>query len=48
VDLSPDWVKLNTLELTYVAFYGQSSFREEDFLEIDQSKTRIACGSHVC
>jgi hypothetical protein len=25
-----------------------SSFREEDFLEIDQSKTKIACGSHVC
>jgi hypothetical protein len=25
-----------------------SSFREEDFLEIDQSKTRITCGSHVC
>jgi transcription elongation factor Elf1 len=20
----------------------------EDFLEIDQSETRIACGSHVC
>jgi hypothetical protein len=28
--------------------FWQSSFREEDFLEIDQSKTRIACGSHVC
>jgi len=25
-----------------------SSFREEDFLEIDQSETRIACGGHVC
>jgi hypothetical protein len=24
------------------------SFREEVFLEIDQSKTRIACGSHIC
>jgi hypothetical protein len=23
-------------------------FREEDFLEINQSETRIACGSHVC
>jgi hypothetical protein len=21
---------------------------EEDFLEINQSETRIACGSHVC
>jgi hypothetical protein len=24
-----------------------SSFQGEDFLEIDQSETRIACGSHV-
>jgi hypothetical protein len=24
-----------------------SGFREEDFLEIDQSETRIACGGHV-
>jgi hypothetical protein len=26
----------------------QSGFREEDFLEINQSETRIACGGHVC
>jgi hypothetical protein len=26
---------------------GESTFREE-FLKIDQSETRIACGSHVC
>jgi hypothetical protein len=25
-----------------------SSFKGEDILEIDQSKTRIACGGHVC
>ena len=25
-----------------------SSFKEEDFLEIDQSETRVACGGHVC
>ena len=25
-----------------------SSLREEDLLEIHQSETRIACGSHVC
>jgi hypothetical protein len=25
-----------------------SGFREEDFLEINQSETRIACGGHVC
>jgi hypothetical protein len=29
-------------------FNCPSGFREEDFLEIDQSKRRIACGSHVC
>jgi hypothetical protein len=23
-------------------------FRGEDFLEINQSETRIGCGSHVC
>jgi hypothetical protein len=23
-------------------------FRGEDFLEINQSETRIVCGSHVC
>jgi hypothetical protein len=28
--------------------FWQSSFREEDFLESNQSKTRIACGSHAC
>jgi hypothetical protein len=26
----------------------QSGFRGEDFLEINQSETRIACGGHVC
>jgi hypothetical protein len=25
-----------------------SGFRGEEFLEIDQSETRIACGGHVC
>jgi hypothetical protein len=25
-----------------------SSYREEDFLEINQSETRIAFGGHVC
>jgi hypothetical protein len=25
-----------------------SGFRGEDFLEIDLSETRIACGGHVC
>jgi hypothetical protein len=25
-----------------------SSFKGEDFLEIDKSETRIACAGHVC
>ena len=33
---------------TKFRFIWQSSFREEDILEIDQSETRIACGGHVC
>jgi hypothetical protein len=28
--------------------FGQAVFREEYFLEIDQSETRIACGVHAC
>jgi hypothetical protein len=26
---------------------GQSGFKGEDFLEINQSETRIVCGGHV-
>jgi hypothetical protein len=29
-------------------FIWTSGFRGEDFLGIDQSETRIACGGHVC
>jgi hypothetical protein len=29
-------------------FIWPSGFRREDFLEIDQSETTIACGGHVC
>jgi hypothetical protein len=32
---------------TKFRFIWQSSFREEDFLEINQSETRIACGGHL-
>ena len=28
--------------------FGKAVLREEDFLEINQSETRIACGGHVC
>jgi hypothetical protein len=34
---------LNSLGKSYLSFN-----RGEDFLEINQSKTRIACGGHVC
>jgi hypothetical protein len=33
---------------TKFRFICPSSFRGEDFLENDQSETRIACGGHVC
>jgi hypothetical protein len=33
---------------TKFRFIWQSGFREEDFLEINQSKTRIVFGGHVC
>jgi hypothetical protein len=33
---------------TKFRFIWQCSFRGEDFLEINQSETRIACGGHVC
>jgi hypothetical protein len=33
---------------TMFPFICQSGLREEDFLEINQSETRIAFGSHVC
>ena len=29
-------------------FIGPSDFRGDDFKNINQSKTRIACGGHVC
>ena len=33
---------------TKFRFIWPSSFRGEDFLEINQSETRIVCGGHVC
>jgi hypothetical protein len=35
-------------EPTKLQFIWLSDFRGEDFLEIDQSETRIAYGGHVC
>jgi hypothetical protein len=31
-----------------ISVHLESGFRREDFLEINQSKTRMACGGHVC
>jgi hypothetical protein len=33
---------------TKFRFIWPSGYRREDFLEINQSETRIACGGHVC
>jgi hypothetical protein len=33
---------------TKFQFIWERSFRGEDFLEINQSETRMACGGHVC
>jgi hypothetical protein len=33
---------------TKFRFNWLGGFREEDFLEINQSETRMACGGHVC
>jgi hypothetical protein len=33
---------------TKMQFIWESDFRAEDFLEINQSIIRMACGDHVC
>jgi hypothetical protein len=33
---------------TKFQFIWESRFRGEDFLEINQSETRMACDSHAC
>jgi hypothetical protein len=33
---------------TKFQFIWENGFRGEDFLEINQSETRMACGGHVC
>jgi hypothetical protein len=50
-----DWDKISNLyrgpsidATNQISVHLESSFRGEDFLEINQSKTRMACGGHVC
>ena len=45
--------KLNTepsihVDASLPSFGSYGSFKGEDFVEIDQSETRTACGGHVC
>jgi hypothetical protein len=38
-----------SIDVSYqVSVHLAKWFQRRKFLEIDQSKTRIACGSHVC
>jgi hypothetical protein len=41
------WGKLKKVKKS-VHMAKQFQIKGEDFLEIDQSETRIACGGHVC
>jgi hypothetical protein len=46
-----NWDELSILHRglpTKFRFIWENGFRGEDYLEIDQSETRIACGGHVC
>jgi hypothetical protein len=36
------------LMVPFLARLAPGGFRGEDFLEINQSETRMACGGHVC
>jgi hypothetical protein len=42
-DNGKSYLSFNSIGKTYLSFN-----RGEDFLEINQSETRIACGGHVC
>jgi hypothetical protein len=42
-DNGKSYLSFNSLGKSYLSFN-----RREEFLEINQSETRIACGDHVC
>jgi hypothetical protein len=42
-DNGKNYLSFNSLDKSYLSFN-----RREDFLEINQSETRIACGGHIC
>jgi hypothetical protein len=51
--LEPFFMKQHIEDLPWMLptkfrFIWQSGFRGEDFLEINQLETRIACDGHVC
>jgi hypothetical protein len=41
--IANSYLSFNSLGKSYFSFN-----REQDFLEINQSETRIFCGGHVC
>jgi hypothetical protein len=47
-ELNEQSLQMTRMFPTKFRLIWQSSFREEDFLEINQSETRISCGGHVC
>jgi hypothetical protein len=48
-DMSTCLFRGPSIDASYqVSIHLAKRFRGEDFLEIDQSEKRIACGCHVC
>ena len=43
-DNGKSYLSFNSIVKSYLSFFNKG----DDFLEINQSETRIACGGHVC